>query len=295
MDQRLIFGLGMSAISLFGRWLFPTVPKPIGWAGFAAGLSLVGLSFFPSINAGPAVLGIAGIAALAGAISWQFNHHSIGPEAERKSANSGSKGTPADASNGQAKTAIRTEQLSPRQPPIGRTFSVDTDAPYAKPAFTVAVAEPKAVNAQVFWSIVGCAFPEGIPSGRTALTGEPTKALRQRIKTYSASLHAHETVYKTQLNKIAAELNGEDLTKRQAAMDTAKRDSITEYQEKLKPQADILVKEMHIRLQRSYPTSIADGLSVGAFGAICGGLYYGETPLSDLAHYLSRLGDELPD
>ena len=72
MEPRLIFGLGISAISLFGRWLFPTVPKPIGWAGLISGLGLVGLSFMPGVRGGPAVLGLCGIAAMTSAVAWQL-------------------------------------------------------------------------------------------------------------------------------------------------------------------------------------------------------------------------------
>jgi hypothetical protein len=71
MDQRLLFGLGVSFISMFGRWVFPTIPKPIAWAGLAAGVSLIVLSNFPQIRVGPAILGITGLVAIIAAVAWQ--------------------------------------------------------------------------------------------------------------------------------------------------------------------------------------------------------------------------------
>ena len=73
MDGRLIFGLGASLVSLFIRWLFPTAPRPLAWAGLSAGVGLVGLSWMPWVSSGPAILGLCGLTALTGAVAWQFS------------------------------------------------------------------------------------------------------------------------------------------------------------------------------------------------------------------------------
>lgn len=71
MDQKII-GFGVSVITLCIRWIFPTIPKPIAWAGLSIGVAIVLLSFFPSIKTGPFVLGLVGICLLSAAIAWQY-------------------------------------------------------------------------------------------------------------------------------------------------------------------------------------------------------------------------------
>ena len=71
MDQKII-GFGVSIITLCICWIFPTIPKPIAWAGLSIGVAIVLLSFFPSIKTGPFTLGLAGICLLATAIAWQY-------------------------------------------------------------------------------------------------------------------------------------------------------------------------------------------------------------------------------
>lgn len=72
MDQRLIFGLGVSALFGFGRWLLPAVPKPIAASGVAAGIGLVLWAVMPFIRPGPASLAIVCLAGLTFAGIWQF-------------------------------------------------------------------------------------------------------------------------------------------------------------------------------------------------------------------------------
>jgi len=71
MDQKIL-GLGLTAVTLFIRWVFPTIPKPIAWSGLSIGITVVALSFFPGVKAGPAILGLAGIGLLAASIIWQY-------------------------------------------------------------------------------------------------------------------------------------------------------------------------------------------------------------------------------
>ena len=72
MDQRLVFGLGVSIILGFARWRYPTVHRFFASAGIAIGLSLVIWSMMPFIRLGPAFLAIAGFIAIALAIEWQL-------------------------------------------------------------------------------------------------------------------------------------------------------------------------------------------------------------------------------
>ena len=79
MDQRLIFGFGVSVVAIFIRYLFPNVPKPLAVGGLVIGASLVLLSYMPHARTGPAILGVTGITLLAAAIVWQVTYKSPMP------------------------------------------------------------------------------------------------------------------------------------------------------------------------------------------------------------------------
>ena len=204
----------------------------------------------------------------------------------------GSEATPPSDRPSPEPTVTRQTELAPVPPQKSLTM---THIRAATPD-TLAQPQPSAAGGQQFWPIVGCAFPEGIPTGPTGLSGASVEDLRHRVRRYSQKLREREAAFKAS-EKQALTLEpkpGEDaLAVRQAALDAAKHGAIVDYQQQLKPEADVLVRELHVRLARPFPTSTADGLTVGAFGAVCGGLFYGRTPLSDLADWLTKLGNEL--
>ena len=88
MDQRLIFGLSISILFGFGRWLWPAVPRWFAAAGVSSGFGLLLWSFMPFIKAGPASLAIAAFALLAVAGVWQFSRGSPDAEAFIRSSSS---------------------------------------------------------------------------------------------------------------------------------------------------------------------------------------------------------------
>jgi hypothetical protein len=68
VDSTLLFGLGVSLVSLFVRWRFPAMPKPIATAGVIIGLGLI-VGSFSRPTAQPVVAGITvALALLAAAI-----------------------------------------------------------------------------------------------------------------------------------------------------------------------------------------------------------------------------------
>lgn len=70
MDERLIFGLGVAAVSLFLRWRFPAVPKPLATAGVVLGLGLIVWSQFLSIEPIYPMVGIPGAALAVAGVDW---------------------------------------------------------------------------------------------------------------------------------------------------------------------------------------------------------------------------------
>lgn len=74
MDWHLI-GLGVSALSSFGRYRVPIIPKPLASAAMAEGLGIVMLGIFRSIQIGPALTGMLGIGLIVAAIEWQIRDH----------------------------------------------------------------------------------------------------------------------------------------------------------------------------------------------------------------------------
>lgn len=68
----MLFGLGVSVVSTFVRWIYPTVPKAVACTGLAIGLGLISMAYLP-FRTGPGILAAVGCAMLAGAVAWQFN------------------------------------------------------------------------------------------------------------------------------------------------------------------------------------------------------------------------------
>jgi hypothetical protein len=135
MDQRLIFGLGVSVIFGFARWRFPSVGKPFASSGMALGLGLLLWSAMPSISLGPAVLAIAGLMAVAGAVEWQSNLNKKRAPSIEAAIPSAPQPAPAQASppakpeGHDAEVGVPGDVAAPAVP---REMPVDRDAILAK-------------------------------------------------------------------------------------------------------------------------------------------------------------------
>ena len=111
MDQRLVFGLGVSIIFGFARWRFPTVHRFFAIAGIAVGVGLVVWSIMPSVRLGPALLAIAGFIAIALAIEWHLTSEASPP-------------TPASL----APSPTRQERAEPSEPTVTTETQITANA-----------------------------------------------------------------------------------------------------------------------------------------------------------------------
>jgi hypothetical protein len=79
MENHLLFGVGLSVVSSFVRWRFPTVPRPLATGGMAIGLGLIAWSRIPWLLPLYAALGIGGFALALAGIDWLLHRKSVEP------------------------------------------------------------------------------------------------------------------------------------------------------------------------------------------------------------------------
>lgn len=117
MDSRLLIGLGVSVASAFGRYLFPSIPKPTAVAGLVSGGCLVAVAFLPGIRAGPAALAVVAIGLLAGAITWQLTFKSTAkPQTRAREIAPAAAPGPKAVMSRKRLGAIQPSQNAPRSP-----------------------------------------------------------------------------------------------------------------------------------------------------------------------------------
>lgn len=74
MESRIIFGLGVSFVFGFARWIWPTMPKPLAAFGFATGFGLLAWAAFPLFDRFWAAALIVLFAILAAVITALVRH-----------------------------------------------------------------------------------------------------------------------------------------------------------------------------------------------------------------------------
>lgn len=169
-------------------------------------------------------------------------------------------------------------------------------APQPEPLPPIPVAQGPA---QHFFGMVGCAYMEGVPDKMTAYSGLSADELRMRVDDFAKTIRVSD-IDRTRKLQAAASLTIEGLD--EAALASRRQEEIEKvggqvseaWQNGLMKQAHPLFDELHVRLQRPYPRSVADGITVGGFSAVCGGLLRGPHPLTDLGTYMRALADRVP-
>lgn len=172
-----------------------------------------------------------------------------------------------------------------------RSMTAPAPAPPTQEAKREPAQAPQA-EPQAFWPVVGCAFPQGVPSDITAYSQMSRQDFAAEVNRLSGKLVAFERDRNRQLAAAAGSQG--DAASRQAAIDDASGKSLAAFRAGLLVDSRPVVTELYVRLKRPYPTSTADGVSVGGFSVICGGQIRDQTALGDLASYLRSLASELP-
>ena len=139
--------------------------------------------------------------------------------------------------------------------------------------------------------------PPGIVSVVTPFNGFASDALKKRIRSMASKLMTFESDYKQKIHAIAGEQTAEatdtSLTRKQ--LQDAQDEEIQEFQKGFLPEVRDLQNEVLTRLKWPYPTSSNSGLSVDGYRALTSGELFGQAPLGNLADYLDKISEELPE